>query len=401
MEFNSYSLSISPQKRIPLQITNPPVFASWIDCPLEANILVFTENEKVQWLLISLDLIGLEKVFSLEITCTLEKQFNIDSKKISISCSHTHSGPATMDMWVHENYPVIEKDEEYLDFLKTALVNGVKEALKTENKLHMKFGRSICMENVSRRKIVNGKCEFYIAPENDIDNTVKVWSLLEKNEIKALIVSYSCHPTITNGLGFISSDWPGHMREKLRKRFGNIPVLFLQGCAGDLTHRIARDEDTWPAEYGQKRLEQASLMAEIVLKSVLEAIESSSEISIDSIATVYSKVIFNEKTESLPIQSVILQSTNSNMLINFIAGEPFSSFDKTISSAIELEGKFQKENIVTCGYTNGNLGYIPDSHSHKYGGYEIEVAYRHYRQEECYPAEAESLIINKLKDMVG
>src|SRR5438874_1409565 len=65
----------------------------------------------------------------------------------------------------------------------------------------------------------------------------------------ALIVHYACHATSSGGVPRISADWPGTMRSVLQSIYGKntAPVVcFLQGCAGDVTHRIARDRGSWP-----------------------------------------------------------------------------------------------------------------------------------------------------------
>jgi hypothetical protein len=50
----------------------------------------------------------------------------------------------------------------------------------------------------------------------------------------AVIWSWACHATSPLPPGAISSDYPGAVRAGLRAVFGDLPVLFLQGFAGDV-----------------------------------------------------------------------------------------------------------------------------------------------------------------------
>src|SRR5260370_14846342 len=50
----------------------------------------------------------------------------------------------------------------------------------------------------------------------------------------AIIWNYACHPTDFPEFLQVSPEFPGIVRSRLRSEFGDIPILFLQGFAGDV-----------------------------------------------------------------------------------------------------------------------------------------------------------------------
>src|SRR4029077_7485430 len=54
----------------------------------------------------------------------------------------------------------------------------------------------------------------------------------------ALLWSYACHPVSFAEPRHVSADYPGVVRRALRDAIGSdLPVIFLQGCAGDIRPR--------------------------------------------------------------------------------------------------------------------------------------------------------------------
>lgn len=71
------------------------------------------------------------------------------------------------------------------------------------------------------------------------DETVHVVTLVGSSGRPAAVLwSYACHPVSFAEPRQVSADFPGVVRRALRTAFGNdLPVLFLQGCAGDIRPR--------------------------------------------------------------------------------------------------------------------------------------------------------------------
>src|SRR2546423_1540208 len=76
-------------------------------------------------------------------------------------------------------------------------------------------------------------------PTGPRDETVHVLTFTdERKRPVAPLWSYACHPVTFAEPGQVSADYPGVVRRALRAAFGaDLPVLFLQGCAGDIRPR--------------------------------------------------------------------------------------------------------------------------------------------------------------------
>jgi hypothetical protein len=76
-------------------------------------------------------------------------------------------------------------------------------------------------------------------PKGPRDETVHVLTFTDPaGQPVALLWSYACHPVSFPEPTRVSADFPGVVRQALRAAHGaGLPVLFLQGCAGDIRPR--------------------------------------------------------------------------------------------------------------------------------------------------------------------
>jgi hypothetical protein len=72
-------------------------------------------------------------------------------------------------------------------------------------------------------------------PSGDRDESVRILEFTKPGgEPSAILWNYACHPTDFPEFLQVSPEYPGIVRSRLRSEFGEIPVLFLQGFAGDV-----------------------------------------------------------------------------------------------------------------------------------------------------------------------
>jgi len=75
-----------------------------------------------------------------------------------------------------------------------------------------------------------------------------------------------------------------------------------------------------------------------------------------------------------------------------IPGEPFVGLGLRIKEATGMDLVF------VCGYTNGDIGYVPTRHEYDEGGYEIDEAFKYYGYPAALaPATGEILITTVLR----
>ena len=173
---------------------------------------------------------------------------------LTITCSHTHSGPATLPL-----LGVVEADAKYLLRLEERLVIAAETAAQRMEEVRWRFGTADLKENINRRAWVDGNIELGTNPAGPVDRRLRVVRIdrlkdSEESPPLALLVHYACHATTSGGVPRLSADWPGVMRQTLQASYAGADkptpvVLFLQGCAGDVTHRIGRDREAWPGHF--------------------------------------------------------------------------------------------------------------------------------------------------------
>jgi hypothetical protein len=65
--------------------------------------------------------------------------------------------------------------------------------------------------------------------------------------ISAILWNYACHPTAFPFKTEVSAEYPGVVRDRLREIYGDVPILFLQGFAGDVRPPFTSREMNLPA----------------------------------------------------------------------------------------------------------------------------------------------------------
>lgn len=82
-------------------------------------------------------------------------------------------------------------------------------------------------------------------PNQPIDRHLYLFELGVPGRTDAVIVLHACHPVSRAERGFTSADYVGVLRVVVRRRFGQVPCIFLLGCCGDIRPNFARKRISW------------------------------------------------------------------------------------------------------------------------------------------------------------
>lgn len=162
-----------------------------------------------------------------------------------VSATHTHFAPATnptMPRLGRASSTYVETVATTISSLVRGLINSTPQAVN----ILYKAGRAD--HAIHRRLPVAGPrlglpplgYRWEMRPNRDvsIDERIRVLSLGDdEGRPIAICWSYACHPVCFPERMQVSADFPGVVRKAVRARFGNIPVLFWQGFAGDVRPR--------------------------------------------------------------------------------------------------------------------------------------------------------------------
>ena len=82
------------------------------------------------------------------------------------------------------------------------------------------------------------------------------------------------------------------------------------------------------------------------------------------------------------------------VVIVLMPGEIFAEL------ALELKRRFPHLHLVTVSYANDAIGYLPHRSAFEAGGYEVELAYRHYGFSGPYARHAGDALLAAVGDLL-
>lgn len=225
---------------------------------LEANALyIETETEKI--LLISCDLCGLEDFITRPTCQTIGKATGIPADSILITCTHTHGGPSL----IKTNY-LMPVDHEYIAKLKGWLVELAKDAVSSAadgaighamGETQIGYNRRVCWADGTHS--MHGDCtrDDFTGMEGPVDSQHTVICAADtNNNVRAICYCNTTHPVHYYAKGVYSPDFVGVTRNILRDRFGDIPILFINGAFGDIGIQDIQNRRDETADEGSERV---------------------------------------------------------------------------------------------------------------------------------------------------
>ena len=363
-------------------------------------------KDRLEWLLLSVDVIGLDRSFTNRVRRSIARRLRISPSIVTIICSHTHSGPATLP-----RLGVVRGERSYLRFLESKLVAVAESATAQFQPVRLRFGMTSLSENVNRRLRVGDHIELGVDSAGPVDERVRVVRLDKAdgtNVPVALLVHYACHATTSGGVTEISADWPGAMRNHVCERYpGNDKptVLFLQGCTGNLTHRIGRDTESWPDHFGQETTVQSQALGRAVGQAAIQASEDSKELDAVDVEVGVKPVSlpFHNRTsvETSEVQVArigpgryLADTRDQAVWFVGLPGEPFTEYSTDFGREFQRYLGASPDRTLVCGYTNDCVGYFCTEEALQEGGYESASAHRMYHRPAPFSGSVQSILRN-------
>jgi neutral ceramidase len=383
-------------------------FGNSVHDPLYCTAYYLGNKEEI--MMLCLDLVGVTKMQTLRIREGINKATGIKKENISVSCTHTHSGPTTTS----PNFELFNEDKlmypEYMDYcIKKIIDTGIK-AYNESFKAKVGYGSTICgkAQNIGgnrRHKDGVSDEQVYAIGIKDMDG-----------KMRGVIASYSLHPTLLHSDSYAySADYPGYMREYFSNEYPGSIFGFQMGTSGNQSSRHFRSGQNFEEakRYGytlgaaaKKALENAEYKDDVILKaasvwvdpilkdflSVEEADANAKKAQDDYdqakaagipyadlrtlectlIGANYMAAMSKQLLEPGALEGMMktypfeLQAIRiDDLSILFVAGECF------VEIGLEIKERSPFKNTYVATTSNGSaLGYICTPEAHKEGGYE-------------------------------
>jgi hypothetical protein len=373
-------------------------------------------------ILMTADLIGLDDQSVAQVRERVERETGVPGANIMITCSHTHSGPATpcishLGKW----------DAEYMDELRTRLAEVAIEAWRGRGPAKWAAARAPVQIGTNRRVARSGQI---VMEPNDEGVTSKYADALRiDDDAGAPLAVWMCHAAHAVVMGgdntLISADWPGYAQRAVEQDRPGAVALFAQGCCGDINcnwrngWELAENLGLMLAEAVGGAIDATEPVAEAQVAvasetvalplqdpppvedaraTLAEAVRARDEgweeanygvrMMLDGIITWSEQVLAlaERGATGLTIDYEVQAIRLGDLCIVGLPGEVFVEYGLNIDAAAPCRL------TAVPAYTNGNPGYVPTAAAYPEGGYEVLSAIRWYGTTMLAP-ETEAIIL--------
>ena len=357
--------------------------------PLEANAVLFQQDGH-RIIFVQADLLYIGNQVRNNVLKRLSGQ--VSDSEVFFSASHTHRAPGTDERVSRLG----EVRSEYVDQVSESIAVMLQRMLQGSLLpvvLYYGMGKD-GNHSVNRRltrwrlykqiRFLQKKSSLqpdFNGPCDDRIQTITVYPASEAastENLQAILWSYSCHPVGFPHATSVSADYPGVVRDVLRRNWNlKIPVVFLQGFSGNIKPNqvdTSRSPRTLIKNLVKNGLSFASFddatwktwtlsLAEAVLKSVKQ-----DSVVAPALQTKRSKVPLSTIMNGADTIDVSLQRVLLGNQVNIIAisAEPVVEYQKLIDQL------FPGMKNIYIGYIDGVFGYLPTSDMLENKGYEVE-----------------------------
>ena len=379
---------------------------------LWAKALAIESSPGGRIVIVSTDLVGIPRDLSDEVAAKLKKRYGLNRSQFLINASHTHTGPI---VWPNlRNLAVIppgeqEKLIEYRNVLASALVSVAGSALRDLSPAAIEFGEGAAGFAINRRAAIN--------PNGPVDHRVPVLKIVDPaGKIRGILFGYACHNTTLTGEFYqLSGDYAGFAADALEQRHPGATALFLILCGADQnpnprsTLDLARQHGSTLAGEVEKVIgspmtvvsgpvRTAFRLAELrfaprsrqdfeaELKSKVPAQVRRGEMMIKALDT-------GKKVGRLdyPLQAVRFGNT---LTLLALGGEV------TVDYGLRTRREYAGEPLITAGYSNDVMCYIPSARVLREGGYEAVDSMFYYAQAGPFAEDVEERVFAAIRQVM-
>lgn len=386
--------------------------AASVNDDLTVSAIAFSQGN-VSGVMLSADIVSISVSLADKIRDLISREIGVKRENITLSATHTHSGPAikTANGWGSAN-------EDYIDgLLVPKCVKAAKTAANSMRPAVMGVGVTESKVGINRREIMpDGSVRLGQNPYGvyDPEMTVVSFKGLDGEPIVNL-VHYGCHGTACGRGLEITRDWPGVMVDRVAEETG-APTVFFNGAEGDVGPRISNGRTT--GDWGVREAEdrpygQIKYVYELGSVASIDAMRAYNQIK--EYREVKLQIVTGELClpyEAPPSKEEIVKKLDELSRLDSLMGVQVREYEKlkTLLKVYESGNKHESElcleqtliafnstvfvpfkfemfseitlrlrtyspfqNTLSLSNTNGTEGYLPTHDQLVRGGYEIAV----------------------------
>jgi Neutral/alkaline non-lysosomal ceramidase, N-terminal len=388
---------------------------------LWAKALALEDGSGKRAVLVTLDLVGIDRGLSTGIRAELAKKYGLTNAQVAINCSHTHSGPVVArNLRPMHEYSLEPAQQElihqYADFLHATVVELVGKALADLAPAKLEWASGTTDFAVNRRN--NKEAEVPMLREQGkivgpSDHDVPVLAVKSPDgKLRAVAFGYACHATVLDGYAW-SGDYPAFAQIDVEKAHPDCIALFWAGCGAD-QNPIPRRKSELAEKYGT----MLGAAVNDLLAKPLTPIEPKLTTSYAEIPLALAKLPTRDELVTQSSSTNKYEAMRARMLLEEIdAGRPLSPTypypvefwrlgndlawcflggEVVVDYAIRLKAELAGTKTWMAGYTNDVMAYIPSRRVLTEGGYEGGGAMVYYGMPTIWSEQVEASIVDEI-----
>ncbi|WP_161604465.1 neutral/alkaline non-lysosomal ceramidase N-terminal domain-containing protein [Roseiconus nitratireducens] len=388
--------------------------------PLWAKAMVLEDRDHNLALLITLDLVGIDRELSKRIVKQISEQHEISPSGIALCVSHTHTGPVVGKNLGPMHYRLATNEQrraidDYQERLQQTVVRLVGLALKNRSPCRLVQGLGHADFAVNRR---NNPADQVPARRRlaelagPTDHSVPVLAVRDQHDrLKVVVFGYACHATVLDSVQW-SGDYPGYAQAELERRHDGCQAMFWAGCGAD-QNPLPRRTVELAKHYGDRL---ATAVDAVLLTSqmgplapTLETIHREVPLALGARPTV-------DQLQSQSDSGNRFQKSRADMWLQRIeAGQPlpadypypvatwvlggklrwiFLGGEVVVDYSLRLRDQLGSDVWVTA-YANDVMAYIPSRRVLREGGYEGDTSMIYYGLPTVWAPTIEQQIVDE------
>jgi len=254
-----------------------------VDDPLMAKTLL-AESGGQRIAVVGVDLIGLTREYADAAIAEAARRTGMDPGTIMVSCSHTHSGPYTVDNLYSPNVT----DASYMASLPGQIAESVERAAAALRPASLSIGRSLVYHGLHHRRVLTKEGRalntWLSGALDDLDYCPQVlgscgpidpelWLLrfddAETGKPFGALVNFSLHVNSHFGTSY-SADYPGVIAAELRRSFGPQMIsVFTAGACANVNPTLGGPQWRQGADFFARQALMAARSARLVTGPVV------------------------------------------------------------------------------------------------------------------------------------
>ena len=392
---------------------------------LFGKALILEDAKANRGLILTLDLVGIDRTFSNNLTDALNRKYKLSRNQIAICTSHTHSGPVVGKNLGPLHYWVVDEAQqklidEYAEVLHEMLVELVGTAIDNIASASVQAGSGKCTFAVNRREnkpyeeVPTRRAKGIL--KGPVDHDVPVLSVRSvEGDLKAILFGYACHATVLS-FNEWNGDYPGYAQAKLEADHPGAIALYWAGCGGD-QNPLPRKEVALAEYYGAELADRVNdvLRAPMpTLKAKLTTAYREIEAPLSTPPTKKELLTNTESTNRFEVAraNYLLREMEKKGAIDNRYPYPigvwklgdhidfiFLGGEVVVDYALRLKKERHNTNTWVAAYANDVMAYIPSLRVLKEGGYEGGGSNVYYGLPSLWAEEIEETIVNAVNEL--